>query len=180
MPVLLKIRQLYPLLKTEVKTFAVGKGQYNVNLDDIYQGKIPNRLILGMLSADAYAGDLTKNPFNFKHYNFDFICLYANGRSVPSKALQPKFASNNYVEAFQTLFTGMELDSKYAGLQCSCLDYAKGYTLVVFDLSSEVTDAAIQLEIRFASALPEAINVILYASFPGEIKIDQARSIQVT
>ena len=30
---------LYPLLKTEVKTFAVGRGQYNVNLDDIYQGK---------------------------------------------------------------------------------------------------------------------------------------------
>ena len=29
---------LYPLLKTEVKTFAVGKGQYNVNLDDIFQG----------------------------------------------------------------------------------------------------------------------------------------------
>ena len=180
---------LYPLLKTEVKTFAVGKGQYNVNLDDIFQGKIPNRLILGMVSADAYAGNLTKNPFNFKHYNFDFMCLYANGQSVPSKALQPKFASDNYVEAFQTLFTGMELDGKDAGLQCSREDYGKGYTLVVFDLSSEVTDAAIQavrkqgnlqLEIRFASALPEAINVILYASFPGEIKIDQARSIQVT
>ena len=93
---------LYPLLKTEVKTFAVGKGQYNVNLDDIFQGKIPKRLILGMVSADAYAGDLTKNPFNFKHYNFDFMCLYANGQSVPSKALQPKFASDNYVEAFQT------------------------------------------------------------------------------
>ena len=180
---------LLPLLKTEVKTFAVGKGQYNVNLDDIFQGKIPNRLILGMVLADAYAGDLTKNPFNFKHYNFDFMCLYANGQSVPSKALQPKFASDNYVEAFQTLFTGMELDGKDAGLQCSREDYGKGYTLVVFDLSSEVTDAAIQavrkqgnlqLEIRFASALPEAINVILYASFPGEIKIDQSRSIQVT
>ena len=180
---------LYPLLKTEVKTFAIGKGQYNVNLDDIFQGKIPNRLILGMVSADAYAGDLTKNPFNFKHYNFDFMCLYANGQSVPSKALQPKFASDNYVEAFQNLFTGMELDGKDAGLQCSREDYGKGYTLVVFDLSSEVTDASIQavrkqgnlqLEIRFASALPEAINVILYASFPGEIKIDQARSIQLT
>ena len=180
---------LYPLLKTEVKTFAIGKGQYNVNLDDIFQGKIPNGLILGMVSADAYAGDLTKNPFNFKHYNFDFMCLYANGQSVPSKALQPKFASDNYVEAFQNLFTGMELDGKDAGLQCSREDYGKGYTLVVFDLSSEVTDASIQavrkqgnlqLEIRFASALPEAINVILYASFPGEIKIDQARSIQLT
>ena len=180
---------LYPLLKTEVKTFAVGKGQYNVNLDDIFQGKIPNRLILGMVSTDAFAGDLTKNQFNFKQYNFDFMCLYANGQSVPSKALQTKFASDNYVEAFQILFTGMGLDSKDAGLQCSRVDYAKGYTLVVFDLSSEVTDTAIQavrkqgnlqLEIRFASDLPEAIIVILYASFPGEIKIDQARSIQVT
>ena len=65
-----------------------------------------------MVSADAYAGDLTKNPFNFKHYNFTFMCLYANGQSVPPKALQPKFASDNYVEAFQTLFTGMELTVK--------------------------------------------------------------------
>ena len=72
------------------------------------------------------------------------MCLYANGQSVPSKALQPKFTSDNYVEAFQTLFTGMELDGKDAGLQCSREDYGKGYTLVVFDLSSEVTDAAIQ------------------------------------
>ena len=135
-----------------------------------------------MVLADAYAGDLTKNPFNFKHYNFMILCaFYANGQSVPSKALQAKFPSDNYVEAFQTLFTGMELDGKDAGLQCSREDYGKGYTLLVFDLSSEVTDAAIQairkqgnlqLEIRFASALPEAINVILYASFPGEIKID--------
>ena len=83
----------------------------------------------------------------------------------------------------------MELDGKDAGLGCTHYDYAKGYTLVVFDLSSEVTDATVQtvqkqrnlqLEIRFASALPEAINVILYASFPGEIKIDQARTIQLT
>ena len=82
---------IYPLLKMEVKTFAVGKGQYNVNLDDIYQGKIPNRLILGMVSADAYAGDLTKNPFNFKHYNFDFMCLYVNGQRYHQKPYNPNF-----------------------------------------------------------------------------------------
>ena len=79
---------IYPFNRTDVKTFAVPKGQYNVNLDDTFQGKIPNRLVLGMVSADAYTGDLTKNPFNFKHYNFDFMCLYANGQSVPAKALQ--------------------------------------------------------------------------------------------
>ena len=180
---------IYPFNRTDVKTFAVPKGQYNVNLDDIFQGKIPNRLVLGMVSADAYAGDLTKNPFNFKHYNFDFMCLYANGQSVPAKALQPKFSSNTFIEAYQTLFSGMNIDGKDAGITCSRNDYPKGYTLVVFDLSSEVVDVSVQtvqkqgnlqLEIRFAEALPEAINVILYASFPGEISIDQARTIRLT
>ena len=180
---------IYPFNRTDVKTFAVPKGQYNVNLDDIFQGKIPNRLVLGMVSADAYAGDLTKNRFNFKHYNFDFMCLYANGQSVPAKALQPKFSSNTYIEAYQTLFSGMNIDGKDAGITCSRNDYPKGYTLVVFDLSSEVVDASVQtvqkqrnlqLEIRFAEALPEAINVILYVSFPGKISIDQARTIRLT
>ena len=180
---------IYPFNRTDVKIFAVPKGQYNVNLDDIFQGKIPNSLVLGMVSADAYAGDLTKNPFNFKYYNFDFMCLYANGQSVPAKALQPKFSSDTYIEDYQTLFSGMNIDGKDAGITCSHNDYPKGYTLVVFDLSSEVVDASVQtvqkqgnlqLEIRYAEALPEAINVILYASFPGEISIDQARTIRLT
>ena len=38
----------------------------------------------------------------------------------------------------------MEIDGKDAGLGCNRVDYGKGYTLVVFDLSSEVTDAAVQ------------------------------------
>ena len=55
-----------------------------------------------------------------------------------------QYSSNNYIEAYESLFTGMEIDGKDAGLGCNCLNYGKGYTLVVFDLSSEVTDAASQ------------------------------------
>ena len=44
---------IYPFNKTDVKTFAVPKGQYDMNLDDIFQGKIPNRLVLGMVCADG-------------------------------------------------------------------------------------------------------------------------------
>ena len=86
------------------------------------------------------------------------------------------------MDAYQTLFSGTGIAGKDAGLGISHEAYAKGNTLVVFDLSSEIVDARVQavqkqgnlqLEIRFASALTESINVILYASFPGEI--DQAR-----
>ena len=93
---------IYPLTKTDVKIFAIAKGQYNVNLDDIFQGRIPDRVVLGMTSSSAYAGHLEKNAFNFEHFNFEFICLYANGQSVPAKALQPKFSSSNYMDAYQS------------------------------------------------------------------------------
>ena len=64
------------------------------------------------------------------------MCLYANGQSVPAKPLQPKFSSNTYIEAYQTLFSWMNIDGKDAGIVCSCNDYPKGYTLVVFDFRS--------------------------------------------
>ena len=115
--------------------------------------------------------------------------LYPNGYSVPAKALQPKFSSNTYIQAYPILFSGLNIDGKDAGTNCSCNDYPKGYNLVVFDLSSEVVDVSVQmvqkqgnlqLEIRLAEALPEAINVILYASSPGKISIDQSRTISLT
>ena len=111
------------------------------------------------------------------------MCLYANGQSVPAKALQPKFSDSNYINAYQTLFSVTGIAGKDAGLGISCEAYAKGYTLVVFDLSSETVDARVQavekqgnlqLEIRFASALTQSINIILCTSFPGEIPINQA------
>ena len=46
----------------------------------------------------TYNGDCMAFRANEWHYNYDFMCLYANGQSVPAKALQPKFSSNNYIE----------------------------------------------------------------------------------
>ena len=179
---------IYPLTRTEVKTFAVAQGQYNACLDHIFQGKIPNRLVVAMVTSAVYSGNTVNNPFNFKHFKFDFMCLYANGQSVPSKALQPNFDGGNYVECYQTLISGLGLEGTNAGLFCNRDEYAKGYTIVIFDLSSEVSEADIQapdkkgnlqFEVLFKEALQEGINIILYASFSGEIHIDQARTVQL-
>ena len=148
---------IYPLTKTDVKTLVVAKCQYNVNLDDIFQRLIPDRVVFCM----TYAGDLEKNTFNFEHFNFEFMCLYSNGQSAPAKALQPKFSDSNYMDAYQTLFSGTGITGKDARLGISPEACAKGYTLVVFDLSSEIVDDGVHsvqkqgnllLEIRFASA----------------------------
>ena len=179
---------IYLPTRTEVKMFTVAKGQYNASLDDIFQGKIPNRLVVGKVTATAYSGNTINNPFFFQHFNFDFMCFYANGQFVPSKALQPNFKEGNYVECYQTLISGLGLEGVNAGVFCNREEYAKGYTIVIFDLASEVSEADVQplgkkgnlqFEVRFQEELPEAINIILYASFSGELHIDKARSVQL-
>ena len=57
---------IYPLTRTELKTFTVAQGQFNASLDDIFQGKIPNRLVVAMVKSEAYSGNTLSNPFKFE------------------------------------------------------------------------------------------------------------------
>ena len=43
----------YPIRTTEIKTFSVGAGGRNTSHDNVFTGKIPNRIIIALLSNDA-------------------------------------------------------------------------------------------------------------------------------
>jgi hypothetical protein len=73
------------------------------NQPNIFQGALTNRIVIGMVDADAINGTCTKNPFNFKNYDFTTMSLTVNGEKLPGKPLQLKFVEdNNYISAFQT------------------------------------------------------------------------------
>jgi hypothetical protein len=74
---------------------------------NLIQGGLPNRIVIGMVDADAFNGTYTKNPFNFKNYDITTMGLTVNGENLPVKPLQLKFgADSNYISAFQTLYAG--------------------------------------------------------------------------
>lgn len=181
-----KTPAIYPFTRTDVKTYAVSSGQYNISLNDMFQNEVPTRIIVGFIGGSAYSGDYKKNPYNFKHFDLEFLSIYVDGQSVPSKAIQPNFAANNYIEAYQSLFSGLRKDSLDLGLYCTREDFAKGYTLFAFDLKSEILDHThyasarhgnVSLEARFSKALPETINVLVYASFPSQLQVDESRAV---
>ena len=181
-----KTPALYPFTRTEVKTFAIPKGAYNFSLNDMFQNEVPTRVIVAFVDGSTYSGDYKKNPFNFKHYDLEFLCCYVDGQSIPSKAIQPNFKAGNYIEAYQNLFTGLRKESLDLGLYCSRTDFASGYSLFCFDNKSELLDGShfsntthgnLTLEGRFSSQLPETINVLVYASFPALLQIDQSRGV---
>ena len=61
-----------------------------------------------------------------------------------------------------------------------------GYALYVYRLDDQAYDYAcipqtqtgnLAIEAQFAKALPENVNIVIYASFSGTIEIDQFRAV---
>ena len=41
-------------------------GSYGEVLEDIFQGEVPSKLLIGFVDSDAYNGHFNKNPYHFK------------------------------------------------------------------------------------------------------------------
>lgn len=180
----------YPITRAEVKVLTIPSGIQGKTLDNIFLGQVPKRCIIGFVNNAAFNGTLTKNPFNFKNYDLNTFCLYIDGQQIPSKALQPSFESNIFTTAYHTLFSGTGIHFLNEGNGISREQYAKGYCLLAFDLTADLSSnsnthwnlikhGSVRLEVRFESTLTQTINCIVYAEFDNVIEIDKNRNVTV-
>ena len=180
----------YPLTRVEVKALTMHKDSHGEVLDNIILGQLPQRVIICFVNNKAYNGDRLLNPFNFEHFNLDFLCLYVNGVQVPSRPLQPNFSSNLYVDAYQTLFSGTGIHYLNEGNQITRAMYPKGYCLFAFDLTADLSannlshwnlikHGTVRLEVKFSVALKKTINAIVYSEFENLLEIDASRQVMV-
>ena len=96
----------YPIRRVETKVITLSKGLKNIIHDNISTGAIPNRVVFGMVDSSAYNGDITKNPFNFKHNKLSKIAFSIDGEETPYKAIDLNFDSDNFIMGYYSLFTG--------------------------------------------------------------------------
>ena len=87
-----------------------------------------------------------------------------------------------------SLFTGSGKYRRDEGLDIDRQDYEKGYTLFAYDLSPDLSEegyfnltkeASIRVELKFAQALPNTINVIAYAEFESIIEINREKQVLI-
>lgn len=175
---------IYPFLRSDLKTYNIPAENYNFSVENIFQDNIPKRLVIGLVPSSNYSGHPEKNPFEFKHFNVEYLSFEIDGQSVPHRPLQPNYEDNNYNSAYATLFDTRPKDQKQLP-NIDYYDYSHGYTLYVLDLDGTEQylkprrKGNTRLTLKFKTQLLEAATVILYGVFESVMNIDEARNIHV-
>lgn len=186
-----KTPEVYGVPRTMCKSFTIPGTTPSLVKDNIFNGKIPKRLIVFMnkSSRSATNGSYTKNPFNMDLFSISTIGVYVDGEQTPCKPLKLNLTGNDkkYLESYQTLFTGTSKYHDDAGNQITRNDYHNGYGFFVFDLRPDGCDISeylglrqrgnLSLEIVFSQALTEAINLFCLGEFDNIIEIDRERNV---
>lgn len=178
----------YPLNNTIIKNYSLPGTETEKVFNDVFSGKIPEKIIIGFVRDDAYSGNLTKNPFNFQNFDAKFVGVYYNGEPVPGRAFEPKFNAKSqydaqYMDCYDAL---LRISGKYESSDISKHDYANGYTFFCFDIEQKERNTEmltlyktgiINLEIKLKASLGFSIQVIVFGILPYLMKINKAREV---
>ena len=121
----------FPITRKECKILAIPNGYQSFTKDNIFLGQLPKRVVIGMVTNVAFSGSVTTNPYNFEHFDVNFIQLYADGEPVSSKPIRPSVEHHRYLDAYNSLYKGFD---KLSGEKSSIIkreDWPHGYYLLL-------------------------------------------------
>ncbi|KAM7367415.1 hypothetical protein PAMP_001046 [Pampus punctatissimus] len=176
----------YPIDRVCLKNFSIPAGTRVSNQDNIFLGQIPKFIVLGFVDHEAFTGSYARNPFNFQHYDLEFLCLYVDGQSYPSKPFQPNFARNNAIREYHQLFSATGKYLKNHAIAINRDEFCRGYSLFCFNLSPDeecgdhvslIKNGNVRLEVRFRNPLQRTINLVCYSSYSSILEISARRQV---
>ena len=173
----------YGLKRVNLKTFSVPAGKFDHSIDDAGSGELPQSAVIGFLDNESHNGNYHKNPFNFKHFDIRSLALIRNGQQIPTSAYEPIFQPANatrFVREYLSLFEVTGKSQSDEGMDISRAAYGSGYTLFGFNLRPDLSDGEteqphqkgnLRLEVKFGTALPNAITVVIFLVMDNHVLI---------
>ena len=68
----------YPNIRSEIRTYTLQNNHTNFEATDVFNGRVPDHVVVGLVHQDAFSGSYTYNPFNFQQSNKVYKDVKAN------------------------------------------------------------------------------------------------------
>ncbi|CAH3150031.1 unnamed protein product [Porites evermanni] len=78
----------YPVVRSEIRTFSFDGRSTQWEQDNVFVGRFPDRVMVGLLHSDAFNGNLQRYPFAFEKFGVTQIRQTLNGEEYPYRTLQ--------------------------------------------------------------------------------------------
>ena len=179
---------VYPMNRTAMTTYTIPQGSTSHNRESLFRGLMPKLIVVGFVRNDAFNGLYTQNPFDFKNYDIQHLALYREGASIPFRPFTPHFENNLYVREYQCLYQALEKYNLDDDVNITMNHFQNGYTLFAFNLTPDmnvaghaqpIRDGNIRLEVKFGTATPQTVNVIVMGIFDSKLEITKFRNVDV-
>ena len=184
---LLKQNAKYPINHIEATSYTITKGTVWDNKDNLFLSQIPKFIAIGFVEHDAFNGAIEKSPFNFQHFGLKELAIYIDGEITPDRILAPDYTNEEYADVYNCSMNALKYYNTDDSNGLTLTHFSGGYNLYAFDLTSDGNcqaahrnlnkSGSLRITIKFATALTQPINVVLYSLFDTKIEITRLRDV---
>ena len=181
-----------PYTKVQVKHLTIPANVTSQDFDGIYDGVLPDLVVVGLVADEDFAGHYNRNPFNFQAFHVNRMEMLRNGVRTPRYSYTPNFGTKQYAKDYTQFLAQLKLDK---GDKCVALtpdEWANGYTLYSFQITdgpigsgahsprSAISTGKMRLSIGFSEANNASIKVILFSQSVGFLDFNQYHNVVAT
>ena len=183
----------YFYIKEDLRRYCISSGSSSFFIQDMFQSKVPQRLLIYFVNSSAHSGSMGENPFNFHHHDISEIRVTVNGETAPGGVINTDFDNEDFAEAYDSIFKTKPQNRDGVTNEITHgitpHDYANGYFFAHINFQPQSfegsffplrNDGAVRLELTFKRPLTQPVVLMALAYMGNHIDCDFARNIFVS
>ena len=175
----------YAAVRSDVRVFTLGTGETRFNESNLFQSRIPDRMVVGLLHPNSYNGDYTYHPYAFQKFGVQEMKQLIHGEEYPYRTLELTHNSNQkdmngYWRFLQA--AGFVAKGKACMITPEMWGHGHSCTLFMFDntangdadgpMLNPRQKGDVRLEFTLGAAQNHAINVLIWGEFENILTVD--------
>lgn len=174
----------YDIVKKEIKTIPIAANSVTSLSDSLYNGTLPNTIVVALVKSKGLNGEIVDNPYYFNNYSVSQLNLKIDKESFTYRNIDVDFA-NNFEHLYHTFLKSVcphneNVITKEQFKESYCFYFFSLYPSKIRGYRQLPKVGNIRLEVKFATANTSPLTAILYSETDAELHIDKYGNIEST